>query len=145
MPDGPNDPNPNKAPFERTGGRITDQHLIRIIEKTREIEAKVSKVPALQRLLTQVLLCLELVRDYRSGEYQQIAPWAMAAVAFALLYFINPLELIPDVIPVVGYLDDVAILALILKLVRKELQQYAAWKKARAQPALSERGPLPHG
>lgn len=34
----------------------------------------------------------------------------IAVVLGALLYFISPLDLIPDWIPVVGYLDDLAIL-----------------------------------
>jgi uncharacterized membrane protein YkvA (DUF1232 family) len=44
---------------------------------------------------------------------------------------VNPVELIPDVIPVVDYLDDVAVIALVLKLVKAELEKYATWRKAR--------------
>lgn len=72
-----------------------------------------------------------MIRDYRSRTYRDIPAWALAAVAFGLLYMINPAELIPDVIPVVGYLDDVAVMALVLKLVKIELEKYAAWRKAR--------------
>lgn len=145
MPDDQSAPDLNKAFFERNGGKITDQHFARLIEKAREIEAKVRKVPPLHKLWTDVLLCLELVRDYRSGEYRQIAPWAITAVAFALLYFINPVELIPDVIPGVGYLDDVAILALVLKLVKGELEKYAAWRKTRATDETHEAGRASRG
>ena len=40
--------------------------------------------------------------------------WARALVVGALGYFICPLDAIPDVIPVVGYADDVAVMALVL-------------------------------
>ncbi|WP_166642550.1 YkvA family protein [Methylocaldum gracile] len=129
----------NEAFFKRNGGKITDRHFDRIIEKAREIENKAKKIPALYQVWLDILLCLELIRDYRSGTYRDIAAWAIAAVAFGLLYLINPAELIPDVIPIVGYLDDVAVMALILKLVKVELEKYAAWRKARDeyQEALS--------
>ncbi|CAI8800361.1 YkvA family protein [Methylocaldum szegediense] len=52
-------------------------------------------------------------------------------MAFGLLYLVNPVELIPDVIPMIGYLDDIAVMAVVLKLVKAELEKYAAWRKAR--------------
>ncbi|MCL7422431.1 MAG: YkvA family protein [Methylobacter sp.] len=123
----------NQAFFEHNSGKVTDRHLDRIIEKAIEIKDKVKNIPSLHKLLKDVQLCLELIRDYRSGAYKDIAPWAIAAVVFGLLYLVNPVELIPDVIPVVGYMDDVAVLALILKLVKTELEKYAAWRKTLAE------------
>lgn len=124
----------NEAFFKRKSGKFKDGHFDRIIEKARAIEDKVKKIPALHRVWKDILLCLELVRDYRAGTYRDIPAWALAAVAFGLLYMINPAESIPDVIPVVGYLDDVAVMALVLKLVKVELEKYAAWRKARNEP-----------
>jgi uncharacterized membrane protein YkvA (DUF1232 family) len=117
--------------FQHTGSNISVQHFDRILEKARAIEDKIKKIPALQRFWEEVLLCLELIRDYRLGAYQNIPSWAIAAVAFGLLYLVDPVELVPDVIPVIGYLDDVAVITLILKLVKTELERYATWKRTR--------------
>jgi uncharacterized membrane protein YkvA (DUF1232 family) len=121
----------NETFFERNKVKFKSRHFDRIIEKARAIEDKVKKIPALHRVWLDILLCLELIRDYRSGTYRDIAPWALAAVAFGLLYLVNPVELIPDVIPMIGYLDDIAVMAVVLKLVKAELEKYAAWRKAR--------------
>jgi uncharacterized membrane protein YkvA (DUF1232 family) len=45
-----------------------------------------------------------------------------------LLYFILPADLIPDFIPVVGYLDDLAILTTIMSSLKKEINDYLAWQ-----------------
>lgn len=119
----------NKAFFERNSGKIADRHLDRTIEKAREIQDKVKSIPARHKVLKDVLLCLELIRDYRSGAYKDIAFRAIASVVFGLLYLINPVELIP----VIGYMDDVAVMALILKLVKAELDKYVAWRKTIAE------------
>ena len=39
-------------------------------------------------------------------------PWAKATVIGALGYFISPIDAIPDLVPVVGYSDDLGVLAL---------------------------------
>jgi uncharacterized membrane protein YkvA (DUF1232 family) len=109
---------------------LTASSKKRALSKTRS-----KKIPALQRFWEEVLLCLELIRDYRLGAYQNIPSWAIAAVAFGLLYLVDPVELVPDVIPVIGYLDDVAVITLILKLVKTELERYATWKRTRTNSA----------
>lgn len=120
----------SQAFFQRNGSAIGARHFDRILAKARKIEDKLQKVPALHRFWQDVRLSLELVRDYRAGRYRSIPSWAIAAVAFGLLYLIDPLELVPDVIPVVGYLDDVAVIALVLHLVKAELARYAAWRQS---------------
>lgn len=121
--------------YERDDHSAIARWLTRIIRQGRQIEDKLRGVPALHRVWQQVLLCLELVRDYSAGEYRQIAGWAITAIAAGLLYLIDPVELIPDVIPVVGYLDDVAVMLLVLALVRNELQKYRDWRSAREADA----------
>lgn len=41
--------------------------------------------------------------------------WARALVLAALVYFINPLDAIPDVLPLLGYTDDIALMAFTLE------------------------------
>jgi len=46
-----------------------------------------------------------------------------------LLYFILPADLIPDFIPVIGYLDDLAVLTTIMNSLQKEICDYHIWKE----------------
>lgn len=73
----------------------------------------------------QVLLLYDLLRDWWDGEYA--LPWkTAAAVTGALLYFINPFDVVPDCIPVVGYLDDAVVIGACLRLIRADLKAYVA-------------------
>jgi len=79
----------------------------------------------------QVLLLVDMLRDWYAGRYP--TPWrVIAAITAALLYFVNPFDIIPDVIPGVGYLDDVAVLGLCMRLIRSDLRSYIAAKGLRA-------------
>ncbi len=59
--------------------------------------------------LDYVRLAYEAIRDNLSGKRNDI-PWAaICRIVASLLYFISPLDLIPDPVPVVGYTDDAAV------------------------------------
>jgi uncharacterized membrane protein YkvA (DUF1232 family) len=57
----------------------------------------------------------------------------MIAVGFAIAYVVLPLDLIPDVFPIVGYMDDSVLVLLCVKLVEQQIADYRAWKN-RVQP-----------
>jgi uncharacterized membrane protein YkvA (DUF1232 family) len=49
----------------------------------------------------------------------------LQAIVVALLYFISPLDIIPDVLPFFGLVDDAAILAFVVNRVRGDLDAFA--------------------
>lgn len=71
------------------------------------------------------------------GEYKTVPKGTIAAVVFALLYFISPIDLIPDPIPVVGYLDDAAVIAACVKMVGADLQRFRDWEAEQADTSES--------
>jgi uncharacterized membrane protein YkvA (DUF1232 family) len=53
----------------------------------------------------------------------------IASVVFTLIYVFNPFDLMPDVLPVIGQLDDVAVMGACLILVEQDLHKYKDWKR----------------
>jgi uncharacterized membrane protein YkvA (DUF1232 family) len=47
---------------------------------------------------------------------------------FVLLYLINPIDIFPDFIPLMGFVDDVAALAFAASFIKDDLDKYRAWK-----------------
>ena len=73
-------------------------------------------------------LLLEILQQYRKGYYRKI-PWrSVAAITFTLLYIINPLDMIPDVLPILGYVDDISVFMGLLKLIDQDIDEYEDWK-----------------
>jgi uncharacterized membrane protein YkvA (DUF1232 family) len=111
--------NPTTASDDR------DLDIRRVNERARDIE---DKLPKLRQWMDQGRLMLSLVKDYVTGRYREVPYWAISATALALLYVLNPVDILPDLIPVIGYLDDATVVAFCLKLMERELDKYKAWR-----------------
>ncbi|AAM04211.1 TPA: DUF1232 domain-containing protein [Methanosarcina acetivorans] len=49
-------------------------------------------------------------------------------ITFALLYLVSPIDISPDFLPLIGFADDVAVLAFAFSLIKDDLEKYRAWK-----------------
>jgi uncharacterized membrane protein YkvA (DUF1232 family) len=85
------------------------------------------------RLRGDLGLLLGLCAAWWRGEYRAIGSQALLAVVAALVYFLVPLDMVPDWLLAVGLLDDLAVLAWVLRTWDAELQAYRAWRES--QPA----------
>lgn len=62
-------------------------------------------------------------------------PWTTTAqIVFALAYFISPVDAIPDVIPVVGYVDDAIVVGYIVYLLADDIRKYRQWRREQGRP-----------
>ncbi|WP_375416218.1 DUF1232 domain-containing protein [uncultured Hymenobacter sp.] len=73
-----------------------------------------------------------LVRAAASGEYTGVPGTTIAAAVAVFIYFLSPIDLIPDFIPVLGMLDDVALVAWFSTTIKHELEKFADWETSSA-------------
>ncbi len=130
------DQNPEEQPGEKVGEelikkgspKITEKDLEKVVNRSAEIEKKFRSRGPLQRFVDDGRLLISAVRDYWTGKYRKW-PWGtMAAVVFTLIYVFNPFDLVPDVLPIIGEVDDAAVVAACLFLVERDLLAYKQWR-----------------
>lgn len=115
--------------LDRESHKIRESDLEPLLDRQKKVEEKVHSSGTLNRFSTDIRLMFSLVRDFWNGRYRQV-PWkTIAAIAGTLLYVLNPLDIIPDMIVGFGLLDDAGVVALCLRLVESDLHRYAAWKE----------------
>lgn len=86
---------------------------------------------ALKEVWERLQLMINVLRDWVAGDYKEIPKRSLIIVTAALLYFITPVDLVPDFIPISGYLDDITVLGFVYAQITKDLDQYKTWKEAR--------------
>lgn len=109
-----------------------DQSIEKVTQRADDIE---DKLPHLKAVFEQAKIMLAMVKDYWKGNYREVPYWAISAVALALLYVLNPVDVIPDMLLGIGYLDDATVVAFCLKLVQKEIEKYQEWSAAKTKSA----------
>ena len=96
-----------------------------------QLEEKLKAVPVIGSTLSDLPLMIAMVKAWITKEYTVVSPKVIACLVGAILYLIRRKDLISDSVPLVGHVDDLAVMGLALKLSRKELQDFAQWREAR--------------
>ena len=74
-------------------------------------------------------LLINLFKDWYSGVYREIPWYSIAAIILGFLYLISPVDLVPDMVPVLGQIDDVVIIRWILThIAKQDLNKYRQFK-----------------
>jgi uncharacterized membrane protein YkvA (DUF1232 family) len=109
--------------------KITPDDIKTAAERSEEINKQFSSRGPLKRFIEDGKLLGALIKDWRAGNYRTAIYGTIAAAAFALLYVFNPFDLMPDVLPFIGAIDDAAVLGACLMLIERDLRQYRSWKE----------------
>jgi uncharacterized membrane protein YkvA (DUF1232 family) len=106
---------------------------LRLWELLRSSLDKASQTPALlPRLRRELGIFSRLVYRWLRREYTDVPVRLLVFVVAGLLYFLTPMDLIVDLLPGIGYLDDTAVIALLYQALRPELARFEAWEAERA-------------
>ncbi len=92
-------------------------------------EKKLAEIPNVGQYAANLPLMLSMVRSYIAKEYTEVSPKVVVSMVGALVYMLKGKDLIPDKIPVIGAVDDLAVLGLALQLNTAELEAYKKWRE----------------
>jgi uncharacterized membrane protein YkvA (DUF1232 family) len=84
----------------------------------------------LRRIWDYLELLFSMLYDSYNGKYPVPKKTVIVGIFF-LLYLMNPIDIVPDFIPLLGFADDIAALAFAASLIKDDLNKYGAWKNAR--------------
>jgi len=108
--------------------KMTDKDVEKVVVKSEDIQKKFTSHGPLQRFIKDAKLLIAMVKDYWSRSYRQVPFGTIGAIVFTLIYILNPFDLVPDVLPIIGEVDDAAVIAACLMLVEQDLHKYENWK-----------------
>ena len=75
----------------------------------------------------EILCLIDMVKAVARRDYTEISKASLATIVFTLIYVFSPLDLIPDVVPGVGFLDDAGMVGICLKFVHDAVMAYKEW------------------
>ena len=102
----------------------------KIDELLVKIEEKLKTVPAIGEKLADLPVMIALVKSYAKKEYDAVPVGSVVAIVGAFLYLLSRHDIVSDSIPLLGLVDDVAVIAVCMNLIDKDLKAYEAWRDA---------------
>jgi uncharacterized membrane protein YkvA (DUF1232 family) len=143
---------PSKAPVRKA--KPTKQEIAKAIEKTKSkaeeyardpkkakklLDDAVKKTKSYERnrgplaeVWSYLTALFRLLRAYIRRDYRDI-PWgSIVLVIVAIIYFVSPIDLIPDILPGIGLIDDAAVIAFVVAQIKADLDNFLAWEVERS-------------
>ena len=79
----------------------------------------------------QLLVISRLLKAYASGEYRQV-PWkTLIRIIAVMIYFVSPLDFLPDFLPIIGLTDDIALTLWLFSAVKDDIDKFRNWEESR--------------
>lgn len=77
----------------------------------------------------ELKLLFQLSKDYMTGKYRRISKRNIIMIISAFVYLVNPMDIVPDFILGIGFLDDLSVLSYLITKIKKEINAYKIWKE----------------
>jgi uncharacterized membrane protein YkvA (DUF1232 family) len=121
---------PGEELIKEGSQKITETDVDKVVTKSEDIKKKFLGSGPLTRFIEDGKLLIAIIKEYRHGTYRQIPYGVIASMVFTLIYVLNPFDLMPDMLPLIGQVDDVAVMGACLMMVEQDLHKYKDWKMA---------------
>ena len=93
------------------------------------LEKKLKHIPVVGGILSEIPVLILLVKAFIEKKYLEIPIGSVIAIVGALIYFLSPVDLIPDLLPAIGLVDDAAVLTLAFKFVHDDVVEFKTWRE----------------
>lgn len=108
--------------------KIKDEDIEIVMNNEEAISEKLSNASPLRKYAELGKIMLAMLKDVKKGNYPNVPWFTIASIVVALLYVFNPFDVVPDFIPGVGYIDDLAVLSISMGWVETDLHKYLDWR-----------------
>jgi uncharacterized membrane protein YkvA (DUF1232 family) len=116
-----------KRALKMADGVIGDGKRLRAVIEQATMKM-VEHADSLKTILDDLQVIFRLVRAWLKGEYRDVSKKSLVVLVGALVYFLMPFDAIPDFIPVIGFTDDVTVIAMALTAAKTEVEKFREWE-----------------
>jgi uncharacterized membrane protein YkvA (DUF1232 family) len=115
--------------YAKSNSKISDL-LEKVTSKTTNLHQSENNASFLENLGT----LRRMIRAYKQGDYREM-PWRSITLIIAvLIYFVSPLDFIPDILPIIGFTDDIALIIWVSNSVKSDIENFRRWEYQQVTP-----------
>lgn len=107
---------------------INSPELLRNLVANAQSKADRNQDGKLTEIFSSISAAFRLLKAYASGQYRQISFESLALIVSSMIYFVMPIDVIPDFILALGFVDDAALLAWTFRAVAQDIENFTRWE-----------------
>ena len=114
------------------GGFNKAKKILKDSQKLKDLlenaEKRLQEIPSVGDKLSSIPILLSMVYSYIHREYTDISAKTLIVIVSAIIYFVSPIDFIIDAVPILGLIDDVAVVSLCHNLILPDIEKYKEWR-----------------
>ncbi len=100
-----------------------------ILEKAISLCDDLSYLRIIGKYFKEASLVCNMINDYICKRYTAVPTATVITLLAAVLYFVSPIDIIPDFLPLIGHLDDMLVFSFVQEAMKVDIKKYEKWKK----------------
>lgn len=109
---------------------LNDPEKLQGLLEQASTKAAHHKAGPLEALWEDLTTLLRMLQAYGARKYTAIPVATLLMLVTTVGYFVMPIDLIPDFILAMGFLDDATLIGLTIRSVQVELEKFREWEQA---------------
>ena len=116
--------------FNRAKRIFKEQNQVNALfgQVSKKLETLNGGNPLINQLMDHVQLFLRMITKSFTGEYSAFSNKTLLSLVLGLLYFVTPMDVVPDFIPLLGFSDDLSIIYFIIKNFKSDIEAFKVWE-----------------
>ncbi|MCH7412009.1 DUF1232 domain-containing protein [Belliella sp. R4-6] len=99
-----------------------------LLQKTSSRIKDLSNHPNVKTVIEPIMVFKRMINAHKNGTHK-LSTKTLGLLVLGLLYFVMPIDIIPDFLPFIGFADDVSVVIAIFNLLKNEIEDFEAWEK----------------
>jgi len=108
-----------------------EQKVVELVQNVGKKLAKLADNPKVKLLTQPVQIFVRMIKAHFRGEHK-ISFGTLGLIVLALVYFLSPIDLIPDFLGFFGFADDLSIVLAVYAKVKDEIDSFLDWERTQA-------------
>lgn len=117
-----------KKATSRAAGYTTNKNGLLGLLKDTLLKSNALKGVGFDGFRQKVATLTRMLRAYTTGQYRTVPVKTLVSIIAALLYFVSPIDVIPDLLPIIGLTDDVALILWLFRSLSTDIEAFEAWE-----------------
>jgi uncharacterized membrane protein YkvA (DUF1232 family) len=105
-----------------------EQKVVELVQNVGKRLSKLTHNPKVQKLTAPVQVFIRMIKAHFGGQHK-MASSSLGMIVLAMVYFVSPIDLIPDFLGIFGFADDLSVILAVYAKLKDEVDQFLEWER----------------